>query len=56
VFAIPVAWFEGKLVICLVYLYLFIFFLHFLHTHLSHFASPVILTCICFIILIIVLG
>jgi hypothetical protein len=56
VFAIPMAWFEGELVICLVYLYLFAFLLHFLHTHLSHFASPVILACICSIMLINVLG
>jgi hypothetical protein len=40
----------------LVYLYLFAFLLHFLHTHLSHLTSPVILVCICSIILITVLG
>jgi hypothetical protein len=34
----------------------FAFLLHFLNTHLSHFASPVILACICLIMLIIVLG
>jgi hypothetical protein len=34
---------------------LFAFLLHFLHTHLSHVASPVILACICSIMLIIVL-
>jgi hypothetical protein len=34
----------------------FAFLLHFLHTHLSHFASPAILACICLIMLIIVLG
>jgi hypothetical protein len=34
----------------------FAFFLHFLHTHLSHFTSPVILACICSIMLITVLG
>jgi hypothetical protein len=56
VFAIPMAWFEGELVICFVYLYLFAFLLHFLHTHLSHLVSPVILACICSIMLIIVLG
>jgi hypothetical protein len=56
VLAIPMAWFERELVICLVYLYLFAFLLHFLHTHLSHFASPIILVCICIIILITVLG
>jgi hypothetical protein len=32
------------------------FLLHFLHTHLSHLASPVILACICSIMLITVLG
>jgi hypothetical protein len=56
VFAIPMAWFEGDLVICLAYLYLFAFLLHFLQTHLSHFASPVILACICSTMLITVLG
>jgi hypothetical protein len=56
VFAIPMAWFEGELVICLIYLYLFSFLLHFLHTHLSHFASPGILACICSIVLVTVLG
>jgi uncharacterized membrane protein (DUF485 family) len=56
VFAIPMALFEGELVIYLVYLYLFVFFLHFLHTHLNHLASPVILACICSIMLITVLG
>jgi hypothetical protein len=55
-FTIPMAWFEGELVICFVYLYHFAFLLHFLHTHLSHFASPIILACICSIMLIIVLG
>jgi hypothetical protein len=53
VFAILMAWFEGELVHYLVY---FVFLLHFLHTHLSHFASPIILACICFIMLITVLG
>jgi hypothetical protein len=56
VFVIPMAWFEGRLVICLGYLYLFAFLLYFLHTHLSHLASPVILACICLIMLITVLG
>jgi hypothetical protein len=64
-FAIHMAWFEGELVICLglresrcfgVYIIYFAFLLHFLHTHLSHFASHVILACICLIKLIIVLG
>jgi hypothetical protein len=55
-FAIPMAWFDGELVICLIYLYLFAFLLHFLHTHLSHFASLVILACICLILLITMLG
>jgi hypothetical protein len=52
VFAIPMAWFEGEIMICLVYLYPFTFLLHFLHTHLSYFASPVILACICLILFI----
>jgi hypothetical protein len=56
VFVIPMTWFDGELMICLVYLYLFAFLLHFLHTHLSHLASPIILACICSIMLIIVLG
>jgi hypothetical protein len=56
VFAIPMAWFEGEVVMCLVYLYLFNFLLHFLHTHLSHLASPVILAFICSIMLFTVLG
>jgi hypothetical protein len=34
----------------------FTFLLHFLYTHLSHFASLAILACICLIMLIIVLG
>jgi hypothetical protein len=47
------AWFEGELVLYPVY---FSFLLHFYHNHLSHFTSPVILACICLIMLIIVLG
>jgi hypothetical protein len=43
-------------VICLAYLYLFAFLSYFLHTHLSHFTSLVILACICSIMLISVLG
>jgi hypothetical protein len=39
-----------------VYIVYFAFLLHFLPTHLSHFASHVILDCICLIMLIIVLG
>jgi hypothetical protein len=35
VFAILMAWFEGELVFYLVYLYPFVFLLHFLHIHLS---------------------
>jgi hypothetical protein len=46
-FVIPMAWFEGELVIYLVYFYPFAFPSHFLHTHLSHFASLVILAYIC---------
>jgi hypothetical protein len=34
----------------------FAFLLHLLHTHLSHFASPIILACICLIMHITVLG
>jgi hypothetical protein len=34
----------------------FAFLLHFLHTHISHFASNVILACICLIMLITMLG
>jgi hypothetical protein len=59
------AWFEGELVICLglrgswcfgVYIVYFAFPLLLLHTHLSHLASPIILACICLIMLITVLG
>jgi hypothetical protein len=56
VFAILMAWFEGELVIYLVYLYFFAFLLHFIHTHLSHIASPIILACICLIMFITMLG
>jgi hypothetical protein len=56
VFSILMAWFEEEFVLYLIYLYSFVFLLHFLHTHLSHFASPVILACICLIMLITVLG
>jgi hypothetical protein len=51
-------WFEGELVIYLVYTLFvsFTFLLHFLYTRLSHFASHVILACIYLIILITVLG
>jgi hypothetical protein len=38
------------------YIVYFSFLLHFLHTHLSHFASHVIQACICLIMLITVLG
>jgi hypothetical protein len=51
VFAILMAWFDGELV-----LVSFTFLLYFLHTHLSHFASPIILAYICLIMLISVLG
>jgi hypothetical protein len=40
----------------IMYIVYFVFLLHFFHTHLSHYASPVILACICLIILITVLG
>jgi hypothetical protein len=55
VFAIRMAWFEGELVLFL-YIVYFAFLLHFLYTHLSHFASSIILACICLIMLITVLG
>jgi hypothetical protein len=35
VFVIIMSWFEGELVFNLVYLYLCVFLLHFLHTHLT---------------------
>jgi hypothetical protein len=54
VFVIHMAWFEEELVLWRVYC-IFAFLLHFLNTHLSHFASHVILACICLIMLIIVL-
>jgi hypothetical protein len=65
VFAIHMTWFEGELVICLglrgswcfhVYIVYFAFLLHFLHIHLSYFASPVILACIYLIMVITVVG
>jgi hypothetical protein len=40
----------------ILYIVYFAFVLHFVHTHLSHFASPVILACICLIMLITMLG
>jgi hypothetical protein len=40
----------------ILYIVYFAFLLYFLHTHLSHFASPVILACIYLIMLITVLG
>jgi hypothetical protein len=55
VFAIRMAWFEWELVLFLIYC-IFCFSLTFFYTHLSHFASPVILACICSIMLINVLG
>jgi hypothetical protein len=64
-FVTHMAWFEGELMICLglrgnwcfdVYIIHFAFLLYFLHTHLSHLASHVILACIFLIMLIIVLG
>jgi hypothetical protein len=55
VFAIHIAWFEGEVVLFL-YIVYFAFLLHFLHTHLSQFASPVILAYICLIMLITELG
>jgi hypothetical protein len=64
-FATHMDWFEGELVIGLIlresrcfgmYIIYFALLLHCLHTHLSHFASHVILACICLIMFIIVLG
>jgi hypothetical protein len=64
-FVIHMAWLEVELVICLglreswcfiLYIVYFAFLLHFLYTHLNHFTSPVILACICLIMLITVLG
>jgi hypothetical protein len=52
VFAIPMAWFEGGACDLPCTLVSFAFLLHFLHTHLSYFASLVILACMCSIILI----
>jgi hypothetical protein len=56
VFAIHMAWFEGGVGAFDLYILYFAFLLHFLRTHLSHFASHVILVCICLIMLITVLG
>jgi hypothetical protein len=56
VFAIHMAWFEGELVLLPRILVYFVFLFHFCHTHLSHFASHVILACICLIMLITMLG
>jgi hypothetical protein len=44
----PYDLFEGELVLFL-YIVYFAFLLHFLRTHLGHFVSPVILSCICLI-------
>jgi hypothetical protein len=52
VFAIPMAWFKEEIVFYLIYLYPFAF----LYTRPSHFALPIILACICSIMLIIMLG
>jgi hypothetical protein len=61
---IHMIWFDGELVICLglrgrlcffLYIVYCSFLLHFLHTHLSHFASPVMLACIYLIMFITVL-
>jgi hypothetical protein len=56
VFVIPMAWFEGGACDLPCTVVSFAFLLHFLHTHLSHLVSPVILACICSIMLITVLG
>jgi hypothetical protein len=55
VFAIHMVLFAGSW--CFIfYIIYFTFLLHFLYTHLSHFVSPVILACICLIMVITVLG
>jgi hypothetical protein len=56
VFAIPMVWFEGEFVFYLIYLYPFVFLLHFLHTHFSYLASLDILDYIWLIMLITMLG
>jgi hypothetical protein len=56
VFDIHMAWFEGGVDAFALYIVYCAFLFHFLHTHLSHFASRVILACICLIMLITVLG
>jgi hypothetical protein len=56
VFAICMAWFEGGVGALSCIFVSFAFLLHFLHTHLSHFASLIILACICLIMIITVLG
>jgi hypothetical protein len=56
VFTIHMVWYEGGVDAFIMYIVYFAFLLHFLHTHLSHFASPVVLAGICLIMLITVLG
>jgi hypothetical protein len=54
---LPSLWLGLRGSLCFfLYIIYFAFLLHFLHTHLSHFASPVIMACICLIMLIIMLG
>jgi hypothetical protein len=55
IFVILMAWFGGGGALFCIFVS-FAFLLHFLHTDLSDFASPVILACICLIMLITVLG
>jgi hypothetical protein len=53
---LPSIWLGLRVSWCFgVYIVYFAFLLYFLHTHLSHFASHVILACICLIMLITVL-
>jgi hypothetical protein len=53
---LPSVWLGGGVgALSCIFVY-FTFLLHFLHTHLSHFASPVILSCSCLMMLITVLG
>jgi hypothetical protein len=55
VFVIRMTWFEGEFGFTLYIVYSALLW-YSLHTHLSHFASPVILACICLIMFITVLG
>jgi hypothetical protein len=56
VFSIHMAWFEGGVGAFALYIVYFAFLLYYLHTHLSHLASHVILAYIYLIMPITVLG